>query len=210
MTYERYYNECEYCGENSGKYPLCKECYNLSQDETIILNDNGEWVLNPRKGNEHKFYDESKNYFLKPELLTIQEMRFFNIIRKCLNKKYVTIPQVNLQSIIGTDTYTRNDELFRNVDFMLFHAKEYKPFLAIEINGSQHYSNEYWKERDKSVKAILNDAKLPLLTINLKYLKNIQDKSIKKLINKVIKYTTQNPNNLDLTWLEKEIEEINQ
>ena len=46
---------CEFCGEYSGKYPLCLECYNLANDKVIIKNEDGEWVENVRLGNEYKF-----------------------------------------------------------------------------------------------------------------------------------------------------------
>lgn len=176
-----YNNHCAFCGQNSYNHELCNECYNLSKEDYIIKNELGKWVKNIRKGNEYKFYDETKTYSLKENLLNEYEMRFFNLVRYTLRTKYVIIPGVNLQTIIDTDSNKRNDELFRNVDFMLFHAKEYKPFLAIELNGQQHYNNEYWKERDKSVRTILNQVKLPLLTIDIKDLKRLNDKVLKQL-----------------------------
>ena len=204
--------ECKFCGAFSGKHELCLECYNLAKDEIIIKNEKGEWIKNVRKGNEYKFYDPSKVYSLKANLLTKYEMFFFNAVRKTLNHKYVIIPQVNLQTIVETDTNTRNDELFRNIDFMIYHTNEFVPFLAIEINGRQHYTNEYWKERDKSVKNILNDIGLPLLTIDVKDLKNAKEKDIQKIIKQVIKYLNPgfmarllgNKNNkMDLNWAEE-------
>jgi len=204
--------ECMYCGEYSGRYELCHECYYLAQEEYIIKNENGKWVKNIKNGNEYKFYDENKTYELKQNLLNEFEMRVFNIIRFSLKPKYVIIPQVNLQSIIQTNTNTRNDELYRNIDFMLFHTEEYIPFLAIELNGQQHYTNEYWKERDKSVHTILHKAGIPLLTIDIKDLKNLTDKEIYNIINKIIKYLnpskfvklfTKPKDKMDLTWIKK-------
>ena len=210
---------CQFCGEYSGKYELCKECYYLSKEETIIKNDNNVWVKNPRKGNEYKFYDETKSYKLKNNLLNKHEMEFFNIVRSFLNSKYVIIPQVNLQTIVETNTNTRNDELFRNIDFIVYHTEQYIPFLAIELNGRQHYTNEYWKERDKSVRAILNDIELPLLTIDIKDLKKVYPKEIQKVIKEVIKYLNpsffskllgKKTNKMDLTWAEKKIKKLGQ
>ena len=214
-----YKKNCENCGEYSGRYDLCRECYDLAKEEFIIKNDKGEWVKNPKKGNEYKFYDENKTYFLKTDLLNKYEMQFFNLIRNSLNKKYVIIPQVNLQTIVETDTNTRNDELFRNIDFIIFHTEKYIPFLAIELNGQQHYTNEYWKERDKSVKSILKDIKLPLLTIDIKDLKNCNQKKLHSVIDKVIKYINpgfiskllgKTKNILDLNWAEQEIKKLGQ
>lgn len=215
--YNKYNNYCEFCGEYSGKYELCAECYNLAKDEFIIKNDKGVWVKNVKKGNEYKFYDETKHYSLKQNLLNEFEMDFFNTVRKVINHKYVIIPQVNLQTIVETDTNTRNDELFRNIDFIVYHTEKYIPFLAIELNGQQHYTNEYWKERDKSVKAILKDIELPLLTIDIKDLRKIEPKEIEKIINKVIKYLNpgflskvfgKKNDKMDLTWAEREIKKL--
>lgn len=214
MDYKRY---CGYCGEYSGKYELCYECYNLAREEYIFKNDKNEWVKNPRKGNEYKFYDETKNYSLKQDLLNEYEMEFFNIVRSFLNPKYVIIPQVNLQTIVTTDTNTRNDELYRNIDFIIYHTEKYIPFLAIELNGQQHYTNEYWKERDKSVRAILNDIKLPLLTIDIKDFKKIQPNEIQKIMKQVIKYLNpgflakvlgKNNDKMDLSWAEEQIKKL--
>lgn len=219
-TLEELENEsCKFCGDYSGKYELCKECYYLSKEETIIKNENGIWVKNPRKGNEYKFYDENKIYKLKNNLLNNYEMEFFNLVRSFLNKKYVIIPQVNLQTIVETNTNTRNDELFRNIDFIIYHIKNYTPFLAIELNGNQHYTNEYWKERDKSVRLILKDIGLPLLTIDIKDFRKIAPKDLQKIIKEVVKYINPNfitkllgksNNLLDLTWAENKIKKLGQ
>lgn len=169
---------CEYCGKYSGRYELCSDCYHLSQEEYIIKNEKGLWIKNIKKGNEYKFFDETKKYILKTNYLNEFESRYFNIIKKYLNKKYLIIPQVNLQTIIETDSNKRNDELFRNVDFVIYYAKTYTPFLVIELNGQQHYNNEYTKERDKSIKQILNIVQLPLLTIDIIDLKRLTNEQL--------------------------------
>ncbi len=199
---------CKFCGELTN-YELCRDCYNLAKEEIIIKNEKGVWVKNIRKGNEYKFYDENKEYVLKNEIMNEFEMRVYNIIKSSIPKRYSIIPQVNLQSIISTNSNKRNDELYRNVDFALFYSKKFIPFLIIELNGQQHYTNAYNIERDKSVKQILDKVKLPLLTIDVKDIKVINDSSIRKLIKKVITYV--NPsffkrlfakkyNKLDLNW----------
>lgn len=207
-------NTCAFCGMLSPKYELCRDCYNLSKEGIIIKNNNGEWIKNVRKNNEYKFYDENKEYILKQEILNKFEMRFYNIVRQALKLKYTIIPQVNLQSIISTNTNTRNDELYRNVDFALFHSKSFVPFLIIELNGQQHYTNEYYIERDKSVKSILDRVQLPLLTIDIKDIKKMSDYEIYNLMRKVINYLNPNfftklfgkvGNKMDLSWVKKEI-----
>lgn len=190
MYYKRWnkkYDECQFCGDYSNGYELCSECYQASKEEIIIKNEDGEWIKNVRHGNEYKFYDENKNYYLKYPLLNDYEKRFFYLAKKLLPKHLYLIPELNLQSIIETDTNTRNDELFRNVDFCIFNTKYYLPLVIIEINGQQHYTNEYWKERDKSVKSILNTVSIPIETIDTKDLKNMKDKDLKIIIKNIIK-----------------------
>ena len=209
---KNYDNECAYCGEYSGKYELCNECYNMAKEDIIIRNENNEWIRNVRKGNEYKFYDKNKHYYLKENLMNEWEMRFFDIVRNNLKRKYTIVPQVNMQSLIDTDTNTRNDELYRNLDFVFYYDKEFTPFLVVELNGQQHYTNEYWKERDKSVKTILNEVQLPLLTIDIKDIKNLTDEEIWNIINKVILYLnpsmlkkifSKTINKMDLSWVSK-------
>ena len=185
-------NICAYCGEISGKYELCSDCYQLAQNNYIIKNDNNKWVINKLKDLEYRFYDKNKKYMLKTHYLNEFEMKYYTIIRKRLNYKYVIVPQVNLQTIIDTDSNKRNDELFRNVDFVIYYAKTFIPFLVIELNGKQHYNNEYTIERDKSIKNILNDVKLPLLTIDICDLKQLTNNQVFNITNKEIKLI--NPN----------------
>ena len=186
-------------------------------ENILTINEEGKLVENVRLGNEYKFYDPDKKYTLKQKLLNKYEMFFFNVVRKKLNHRYVIIPQVNLQSIVETDTITRNDELFRNIDFMIYHTDKFVPFLAIEINGKQHYTNEYWKERDRSVKNILSDIGLPLLTINVENLKKADEKYIQKVVKQVIKYLNPNffsrlaggkKDKMDLKWAEDMIKKL--
>lgn len=211
MTYQKH--ECKYCGELT-TYELCRDCYQLSKENIIIKNDQGKWIKNVIKGKEYKFFDSNKEYILKQDILNEYEMRFYNIVRKTLKLKYTIIPQVNLQSIISTNSNKRNDELYRNVDFALFYSKTFTPFLIIELNGQQHYTNEYYKERDKSVKQILDKVQIPLLTIDIKTIKRMTDKDIYKIMAQVISYL--NPgffkrifckpvNKMDLTWATKKL-----
>lgn len=180
-------NRCKFCGKFTN-YELCRECYMLSKDNYIIKNEEGVWIKNVRKDNEYRFYDENKEYKLKQEIMNEYEMRVYNLIKNSLPKKYSIIPQVNLQSIITTNTNRRNDELFRNVDFALFHSKDFTPFLIIELNGQQHYNNDYIVERDKSVKQILEKVKLPLLTVDIKNIKQMTNNQLLVLFRKVVKY----------------------
>ncbi len=214
MSYGR---ECQYCGQYSGRYELCYECYHMAQDDEIIKDSRGRWIRNVKKCCENRFYDPSKKYKLKENLMNEWEMDFFDAIRGNLKSKYCIVPQVNMQTFIETDTKTRNDELYRNLDFVLYYDREFIPFLAIELNGQQHYSNEYYVERDKSVKAILNQVGIPLLTIDIKDLKKMNYEDVLYVVNKVIKHINpslikklfgKETNKMDLSWTEKLIKEI--
>lgn len=177
------YNHCAYCGEEC-YYELCKSCYDLSKEDLIIKNEDGEWIKNVIKGNEYKFYDKTKRYSVKDNVLNNTEKRFYEYVKKNLKKKYTITPQVNLQTIIDTDTNTRNDELYRNIDFCIFRTKGYVPLLAIELNGRQHYSDTFWIERDKSIQKILESANLKLITIKNEELR-IDKRLIRKIYNKI-------------------------
>jgi len=183
-----YIRYCEYCGLETNGYELCYDCYLLSKDSSIIQDKNENWIKNPIKGNENKFYDKNKEYYKKNSLMNKYERIFFEKSIKYLKKKnYILCPQVNLQTIIETNTNTRNDELFRNVDFLLI-DKTYEPLLIIEINGNTHYYNIYTIERDKSVKAIAYNSNIPILTITNEESNRLTNKNIKSIYKTLITY----------------------
>lgn len=127
---------------------------------------------------DDRFYNPNKIYIKKNPVLSIYEKKFFHIMRKKLYPNFIITPQVNLQSIIETNTNTRNNELFRNIDFGIFDTEMYNPIMLIEINGKQHNNKEYWIKRDKSIKNILEQANIMLYTINnedLKYNDKIEN-----------------------------------
>lgn len=129
-----------------------------------------------------RFYNPNKQYFRKTPVLSIYEKKFFKIMRNKLKNNFIITPQVNLQTIIETNSNTRNDELFRNIDFGIFDTEMYNPILMIEINGYQH-NNMYWKKRDESVRNILDKANIMLYIIEQNDFKNnmetISDEIIK-------------------------------
>lgn len=93
-------------------------------------------------------------------------------MRKKIGDKFIITPQVNLQSIIETDSYERNDELFRNIDFGIFDTEMYNPIMLIEVNGKQHENDLYWKKRDNSVKEILEKSNILFYIISNEEFKN--------------------------------------
>lgn len=114
----------------------------------------------------NRFYNPQKKYFRRTPVLSVYEKKFFKLMRDKLKNNFIITPQVNLQTIIETDSKERNDELFRNIDFGIFDTEMYNPILMIEINGPNHYNTSYWKRRDASINEILNQANIMLYTIN--------------------------------------------
>lgn len=107
-------------------------------------------------------------YRLKYSLMTKNEQKYYNVIKDNLSEKYKIFPQINLATIIQkTDPNAYRNELFRNIDFLITDS-EYKPLVCIEINDESH--NDYKrKQRDRKVKAICEEAGIPLITFWTSY-----------------------------------------
>lgn len=102
-----------------------------------------------------------KQYFLSP----IEQKVFKNIQIAIDNSKLIVYPQINLATIVErTDGYKYHNELFRNLDFCLFNKDTFEPICAIELNDRTHLQEDR-QERDAKVLAILNSARIPLLTL---------------------------------------------
>ena len=56
------YQPCAYCKNYCDSKELCETCEQAAKDETIIKDETGTWINNPRKGNEHKFFNPEKIY----------------------------------------------------------------------------------------------------------------------------------------------------
>ncbi len=136
------------------------------------------------RGDIQNFYNSEKEYFLKKSLLNQYEMILYKILEEKLDKKYITLPQINLQSIIETNSNKRNNELYRNLDFVIFYRDSLKPILAIELNGLLHEEDKYVKLRDESIKKILDSAKLKLVTITSEELRTL---NIIEIFSKIIR-----------------------
>lgn len=163
------FHYCQFCNaEITSNFPLCDVCLELNKNGLVILKD-GKWQFDKdkiiTKLFKNSYYNPSKNYSLKENLLTKYEKILYEILLRKLEPKYIAFPQINLQTIIQTDTFHRNDELYRNLDFCIFEKETLKPILAIELNDVSHETKEFKKKRDDSVKNILQKARLPLLTI---------------------------------------------
>lgn len=149
---------CESCGDNSGKYNLCKKCYYLFKDGKLIKCEKcGKWH-SPNSSCESSSIQSNDAqqsqkfiYNPKPSLITEAEKGFYNVIKELIPDNYLLFPQINLAAVISKDDDSSHfqNELFRNIDFLITDS-EFKPLIFIEINDSSHNSNQR-KERDQKV-----------------------------------------------------------
>ena len=173
--------KCKICGNESGKYPLCRTC-NAKKEQGLIIKcaKCGNWhykdvpcvAENLNVSNEEQYC-----YNLKRNLITKSEQGFFHAIQASLPEGYFVFPQINLASFIyKTDDSKFHNELFRNVDFLITDAA-YAPKIVIEINDQTHLNADR-KERDEKVKNICEEAGIPIMRlwtsygINNDYIKN--------------------------------------
>lgn len=196
MIYKSILNEkfnnnatCHFCGKTGDfDFVLCDDCLELARKKMLYLK-NGQWqfekdrVIN--KLLKNNFFDPQKEYKTKDSLFTKNEKILYEVLLyKLDNNKYIALPQINLQTIIETDSKERNDELYRNIDFCIFEKETFKPVLAIELNGLSHKNNNFVKKRDESVKQILTKANLPFLIFDNDDLYNMTTEQIYNLIKK--------------------------
>ncbi|MGN0517674.1 MAG: DUF2726 domain-containing protein [Acutalibacteraceae bacterium] len=107
-------------------------------------------------------------YELKNSLLTDSELAYLDCIESVIPDDYLIIPQSNLATFIHrTDGAKYQNELFRNVDFLITDC-EYRPRVVIEINDSTH--NEYSRRvRDERVQKICEEAGISIITLWTSY-----------------------------------------
>ncbi|WP_106764174.1 DUF2726 domain-containing protein [Pseudoruminococcus massiliensis] len=185
---------CEFCGDNSGKYNLCKKCYYLFKDGKLIKCEKcGKWH-SPNSSCESSSIQSNDAqqsqkfiYNPKPSLITEAEKGFYNVIKELIPDNYLLFPQINLAAVISKDDDSSHfqNELFRNIDFLITDS-EFKPLIFIEINDSSHNSNQR-KERDQKVHNICEEAGIPIITlwtsygVNKEYIKKRIDTTLSEL-----------------------------
>lgn len=179
--------KCKVCNAESGKYPLCKECNSKKEaGEIIKCGKCHKWhyISDPcemegaGKEIEGKFL-----YQLKSSLVTDTEMNYLKCIKGALPEGYLIQPQANLASfIVRTDGAKYQNELFRNVDFIITDLF-YKPLILIEINDQTHLSHDR-VNRDKKVTNICEEAGIPIIKLWTSY--GVNPEYIKKRIEETI------------------------
>lgn len=116
-------------------------------------------VLEEKKS-EESIYEQRK-------FMTNSEIKFYRTLLE-LGSNYNIVPQVNLATIVRKKSKGYINELFKNIDFVIFDKNFDAVLLLIELNDSTHEKIER-KDRDLRVKKICNDADLKLMTFYTKY-----------------------------------------
>lgn len=194
--------KCQVCGNESGKYPLCRVC-NLKkeQGEVIKCGKCGKWHYSYTLCQLNQNSNATANtvqpflYELKRNLMSKTEQDYYKAIRTSLPENYQVFPQVNLASfILKNDDSRYHNELFRNVDFLITDA-EYRPKFIVEINDQTHLNFDR-KERDEKVKRICEEAGIPIVFlwtsygVNPEYIRKRFDEVIQSLPAKRIRHSS--------------------
>lgn len=170
--------KCKICGNESGKYPLCRACNAKRESGEIIkCTKCGNWhyAVFPCSGTDSsdtsRICPEPDAPFLyeaKQSLVTKTEMEYLKCIQSLLPDTCLIQTQANLASFIRrTDGAKYQNELYRNVDFIITDLA-YRPLLVIEINDQTHLIPER-RERDKKVAGICEEAGIPLIKLWTSY-----------------------------------------
>lgn len=117
------------------------------------------------KKQQEEFNKTNTATYKKKNLMTDIEIKCFKSIELALkDTDFVAFPQINLATIVNKNPNYQIKELFRNIDFGIFHKETFEPILMIELNDNSH--NEYERiVRDEQVKSILKQSKIPLLSL---------------------------------------------
>lgn len=124
-----------------------------------------------------KYISYSQPLYISKPLMTANERGWYDALVSYFKYKgYYAFPQICLRSIIDKTYNTdRFMELFHMVDFVITNSNM-QVLYAVEINDRSHQLPDR-KERDEKVAAILETAKIPLITFaSMESLANIPTK----------------------------------
>lgn len=179
--------KCQVCGNESGKYPLCKAC-NAKKDvgEIIKCTKCNKWHYINSECAVINLSSENFLYELKPSVLTKSEQSYFYAIKVALPDGYCIFPQQSLTAFIDkTDNSIFRNEMFRIVDFLIT-DDDFNPKIVIEIQDQSHLNRER-KQRDEKIQNICEEAGIPIIKlwtsygINNDYIKNKIEETLKTL-----------------------------
>lgn len=170
--------KCKICGSDSGKYLLCYSC-NKKREQGIIIKCNicGQWHYKESPCPQQPSVSDKFLYDPRKSLISKTEQAFFDALKANIPENYHVFPQINLAAFIcKTDKSLYQNELFRNVDFLITN-NDYAPKIAVEINDKSH-TDKKRRERDERVQKILEEAGIPIIKlwtsygVNPEYIKN--------------------------------------
>lgn len=115
-------------------------------EKVIINNHTPDFVVeNNTETNLQTNEKVDGKYRLKGSLLRPEEKEFFEVLKTIVGGRYIIEPQVQLSAIVSpvdsNDRFTNyhdfNKIKAKSIDFVLYDS-DYKPHLAIELDGSSH------------------------------------------------------------------------
>ncbi len=198
--------KCKVCGTESGRYLLCADCNKKrATGEVIKCEKCGEWHHSqsncdfkenaPKKEEQNNSETNNENALLLPSddipflynkkqcLMTNTEMKYYYCILKVLPKNLMVHMQSNLATFIErTDSVRFQNELYRNVDFLITDLR-YTPLFVVEINDDTH-NQKRRKERDEKVGKICEEAGIPILKLWTNY--GVNEKYISEKLNQIL------------------------
>lgn len=124
--------------------------------------------------------------------LTKTEKEFYQKLIK-IEEKYPNYRvgfQIPLSSIINknSNTFQRQGELYRNIDFAIFDRYSLEVLLLIELNDETHRKNYKTIERDKKIFDIIKSSNIKLIKFWLKDNKgNVFENNTEYIINRIVK-----------------------
>lgn len=109
-------------------------------------------------------------YRKKFRIMNGSESALFFELKKQLPQNYYVFPNMRIADVVdiidGQGFYKRRDKILpRHVDFVVC-DQDFKPIVVAELNGKYHNRLDQQK-RDKEKKEIFEEAKLPLVIINV-------------------------------------------
>lgn len=107
----------------------------------------------------------------KKSLLRSDELSFYIILQKIVGDEYYLFPQVRLSDLVNIKNGSRDHENLyqllgtKSVDYVVFSKSAMAPLLAVELNGSSHYSLQR-QNRDQLVKTLIESVGIKFLVVD--------------------------------------------
>ncbi len=125
-------------------------------------------------------------------LMTTNERKIYEKLKKRLYPKYEVFPQIPLRAILKRNfnpyKYTKTEKMmYKIVDFLICEKPYYKPVLIVEVNDETH---EEWERRvrDSNVTIALKEMGLPIwMLLPEQNYKNPEEMNLNKHIELMIK-----------------------